>query len=1088
MRNRLRKTLPAAAAALAAAALAAAPATAQAASGRWQIAQFSFPTTLVPGTSAGAGGTGALVPEYSAVFTNVGPGTASGPIRISESLPPGVRVSPYANAKVTTESAGEECATPTPNLVLCEIEQTIVSGEGLTLSVPLEVAATAPSPASTTVTIAGGGPATASSVLTGAIGNSPAPFGLVAGPRGALATASGPDAGLAGGHPYAVVLEDNFNSIDNLGSPYPSADLKDLELRLPKGFTVDPQAMGERCTEAELATATQGLAHGEGGCGRGSQVGQITVETVVTGAGPYRLPLYDMEAPPGVAAELGFNVLGSLIHIQGGLDGSFHLTGGSSDILAKYSVLGIRVELWGNPADTHHDRVRQANGGCGSLTGCSLLPSEANKAPFVTMPTSCSGPLTLGASALSWVGSTAGRETDFTMLGDGTTMQMGGCASLGFAPSIESKATTDLAEAPSGLDFSIHQPQDEAIEGRSTARLEDVKVALPEGMSLNPSAANGMEACTLTQMGYAPEGPKVQFTTEPQHCPPASKVGTVMVNTPLLGHELPGAVYVAKPWSNPFGSLLAVYLAIEDEASGIIAKLAGKVTADPRTGRLTAIFAENPDLPLEDIRVHFFGGEHGVLSTPLTCGEQTTTATLTPWSAPQAPAVAASGSFGVSGGCSGSEAAAPKSADLTAGTEAPLAGAYSPFVLRISRPDASQHITGIQTTLPEGLLGRLAGIPYCPASGISQAQGREKPEMGRLEEKDPSCPQASEVGTVNVTAGSGSDPLPVSGHAYLSGPYKGAPLSLVVIVPAVAGPFDLGTVVDRVALNVGEYDARIHAVADPLPTIRQGIPLDVRSIELKLDRSNFTLNPTSCEAKQIEASVSTQAGQSRPLSNRFQVGECGRLAFRPRLKLSLSGATGRTGHPALKAVVTYPKEGDYANIARAQVSLPHSEFLDQGNIGKACTKPVLAERACPKKSIYGRARAWSPLLEKPLEGPVYLVGGYGYKLPAMVAELNGQVRLLLVGKVDTDKQHGIRNTFEVVPDAPVSRFVLQLKGGKHYGLLENSEDICSKRQKAGVAFRAQNGRKRTLSVPISNGCGKSAKHRRSNAGHGRRAG
>jgi hypothetical protein len=287
-----------------------------------------------------------------------------------------------------------------------------------------------------------------------------------------------------------------------------------------------------------------------------------------------------------------------------------------------------------------------------------------------------------------------------------------------------------------------------------------------------------------------------------------------------------------------------------------------------------------------------------------------------------------------------------------------------------------------------------------------------------------------------------------------------------------------------VALDVGEYDARIHAVADPLPTIREGIPLDVRSIELRLDRPSFTLNPTSCEAMQVEGSVSTQAGQTQALSNRFQVGECGRLAFRPKLRIGLKGATGRTGHPALTATVTYPSHGTYANIARAQVNLPHSEFLDQGDIGKACTKVLLAQRACPAKSIYGRVEAWTPLLAEPLEGPVYLVGGYGYKLPALVAELNGQIRVLLVGKVDTGKNRGIRNTFEAVPDAPVERFVLRLKGGRKYGLLENSEDLCRRPQKAGAVFRAQNGKVVQLKARISNSCGKpKKKHRKGGRKH-----
>ena len=613
------------------------------------------------------------------------------------------------------------------------------------------------------------------------------------------------------------------------------------------------------------------------------------------------------------------------------------------------------------------------------------------------------------------------------------------------------------------------------------ANLKDAKVTLPPGVTLNPAAGNGLAACNEQQIGYQPKEGRVRFSEVAQTCPNAAKLGTFEVSTPLLDHKLEGGVYLAKPFENPFGSQLALYLSIEDEQTGIYAKLGGKVEANPVTGQLTTTFTENPDLPLEDISLHLFNGRRAALTSPFACGTYSTTSTLTPWSSPEGidahptdsfqTSVAASGS----GTCPASEAAAPKTVAFSAGTLAPLAGAYSPFTLRIARPDGTQHITGIDITLPPGLVGKLAGIPYCPESGIARAISREKPEEGREEQSSPSCPSSSEVGTVNVTAGSGITPIPVSGHAYLAGPYKGAPLSLVVIVPAVAGPFDLGTVVDRVALNVDEYTARIHAVADPLPTIRDGIPLDVRSIELKLDRPSFTLNPTSCEAMAIEGQVSTQAGQVAPLKNSFQVGECKRLAFKPKLQISLKGPTKRTGHPALKAVVTYPKGGAYANIAAAQVSLPHSEFLDQGNIGKACTKVLLAAHSCPARSVYGTAKAWTPLLDKPLEGPVYLVGGYGYKLPALVAELDGQIRVLLVGKVDTDKAKGIRNTFEAVPDAPVERFVLQMKGGKKYGLLENSEDICRKAQKAGASFTAQSGKLLQTTVPIANSCGKGKK-------------
>lgn len=1036
---------------------------------RWHISLRSFPTTLVRGSAPEGTSSINAVPQYSAIITNVGAGEAAGPITITEALPQGITIPGSFHAQV---APFEDCETPSPHEVVCHVLRSVASGEELVLSVPLEVAESAPTPAVTQVEVTGGGAPPAADSLATTVGGPPPGFGLLEGAHGLFGTAiaeSGLDTDLAGSHPYSVLLEANFTTLKTLAFPHPVQDLRDLELRLPHGLAVNPEAATELCTEAELGSQSD-REHGVGGCGRASQIGLITIETLEAGILPVRLPLYDMQAPPGVAAEFGFNVLHTLVHVQGGLDGAFHLTGGSSEILAKYPVLGLKVELWGNPADSHHDAVRRANNGCGIAThGCSLSPEEANKVPFITMPSSCHEPLVLGAAAFSWEGATANRQTFFSTVGGGP-LEAVGCNALGFEPTLRSQATTTAAESPSGLDFAIHQPQNEALEGRATAALRNALVSLPEGMTVNSAAANGLDSCTETQMGYAPDGPKVQFSTIPQSCPAAAKVGTLEVKTPLLRHKLPGSVYVAKPFANPFGSLLAIYLAIEDEESGIIAKLAGKVQPDHQTGRLAATFLENPELPVEDIELHFFEGEHGTLTTPLVCGAQTTISTLTPWSTPEGAAVHPEDSFQTSVDCRSSEAAAPKTTSFTAGTVSPLAGAYSPFVLRLSRPDGSQHFTGIETTLPPGLVGKLAGIAYCPDAAITQARNREEPEAGRLEQENPSCPSSSEVGTVNVTAGSGPSPLPVAGHAYLAGPYKGAPLSMVVIVPAVAGPFDLGTVVDRVALNVGEYDARIRAVADPLPTIRDGIPLDVRSIELKLNHPNFTLNPTSCDVMAIEGQASTRAGQSAPLKNRFQVGECSRLAFKPSLKISLTGATKRTGHPALKAVVTYPKQGAYANIARAQVSLPHSEFLDQGNIGKACTKVQLAARACPASSVYGKVKAWTPLLDQPLEGPVYLAGGYGYKLPALVAELNGQIRVLLVGKVDTDSQKGIRNTFEAAPDAPVEKFVLEMKGGKRYGLLENSENICKKQQKAGAAFTAQNGRIRTYSVKIANSC------------------
>ena len=1042
----------------------------------WQILQRSRPTNLVPGSTADPASQG---PAFFALVENVGAGS-SGSTTIVDTLPFGVKASTTAPPRIKERdrALGENVyysCSAAGQTVTCVAPLPIEPGDFVEVEIPVDVSSQASGQLVNEMVVQGSsGPVTTDRTASLVSEASPS-FGFVGidGLFGSAFDEAG-QAPLAGEHPFDATFGFETPTLAVGPNLVAVEGLRSVRFSLPDGMVVNPQAT-PRCTAKEFEGAARKPAIL---CSPSAQVGTAAIY-----AGAVRSvakPVYNMVPPPGVPAELAFTIEGNTVTLLGGLSSGFRLTAESSEILTRYSPSNqVNVSLWGVPSDPRHALIRQG-AGC-ERSGFELeefkgsCPVPASKAPFLTMPSAC-GPMTVSATITSWLGHEVTGERPFTTNGK-QPLQVTGCGDLAFEPSISSKPTVGSGDSSSGLEFSIHQPQDESLQGRATATLKNVRVVLPEGMTLNAAAANGLSACTEQQMGYAPESGKILFATRPQKCPDASKVGTLSVHTPLLEEDQPGSIYVAKPFENPFGSLLAIYLAIEDENTGIIAKLAGKVEPDPQTGRLTAVFTENPELPLEDVDLHFFGGDRGTLTTPLTCGTKTTSSTLTPWSTPEGGDAHPSDSFDISAGCSSSEAAAPKTIDFSAGTATPLAGAYSPFVLRLSRPDGSQHITGVDTTLPAGLLGKLSGVAYCPESGIAQAISREHAEQGNLEQQSPSCPASSEVGTVSVTAGAGSSPIPVSGHAYLAGPYKGAPLSLVAIVPAVAGPFDLGTVVDRVALNVGEYDARIHAVADPFPTIREGIPLDVRSIELRLDRPSFTLNPTSCEAMQIEGSVSTQAGQIQPLSNRFQVGECGRLGFKPKLNISLKGATGKSGHPALKATVTYPKKGAYANIARAQVNLPHSEFLDQGNIGKACTKVLIAQRACPPKSIYGKAKAWTPLLDKPLEGPVYLVGGYGYKLPALVAELNGQIRVLLVGKVDSGKNHGIRNTFEAVPDAPVEKFVLEMKGGKKYGLLENSENICKKKQVAGVAFRAQNGKKATLSAKISNSCGKRKKQK-----------
>jgi len=1044
----------------------------------WGLDQLSFPTVLVPGSSASpAYDAPNSLPQYTTVITNVGGEETHGTVTVTETLPAEVTFDPAQPAEQESSSSVgiQPCQPPSGQTVTCEITASIPPQGTILVTVPLDVSVSASGSVVSHVEVSGGGGAPASSALTTAVGSELPAFEFLPGSHGLSGQATaenGLDADLAGSHPFSLLLQSNFSARLVGTHARPVETPKEFAFRLPPGVVVNPQAPSRLCTEAELTTRIEGP--GKGGCPPQSQAGSVRIETHINGVRPLSLSLYQMQPPPGVAAEFAFSLLGTMIHIQGGVDGSFRLTATSSDILAKASVLGISAFLWGNPADPRHDFSRRG-AGCGENEGgCSIEPTI----PLITMPTSCTEQMRLGSAVSSWEGTSATADSYF-LDAEGNPLEMSGCNALEFKPTISSKATTNLADSPSGLDFNLHQPQNQQLDGFATAALKDARVTLPEGMALNASAGNGLSSCAEAQVGYAPEEGKIRFATTPQSCPSAAKVGTLEVSTPLLDHKLPGAVYLAKPYENPFGSLLAIYLAVEDEESGVIAKLAGKVTPDPVTGQLSATFTESPQLPLEDIHLHFFNGPGAALTTPLTCGTKTTTSTLTPWSTPEGADATPADSFqtqvaaGGGGNCPSSEANAPNAPSFTAGTIAPEAGAYSPFVLKLARPDGTQRLTAIDTTLPKGLAAKFAGIPYCSEAQIAQAQARSNPNQGALEKASPSCPAASEVGTVEVGAGSGPTPLYVQGHAYLSGPYKGAPLSLAIITPAVAGPFDLGAVLVRTALYINPETAQGRAVSDPLPSILQGIPLDIRSIAVKLGRPDFTLNPTSCDPMAIVGAATALSGQSAALTSPFQVGGCSALKFKPNLKISLKGGTKRHQFPALKAVLTYPQGGAYANIASAQVTLPHGEFLEQSHIGTVCTRVQFAADACPKASIYGKAKAITPLLDKPLEGPVYLRSS-SHELPDLVASLNGQINVVLAGRVDTGKGGGIRNTFEAVPDAPVSKFVLEMKGGKK-GLLVNSEDICRKTQKASVSFTAQNGAALALTPTIANSCGGKAK-------------
>ena len=550
----------------------------------------------------------------------------------------------------------------------------------------------------------------------------------------------------------------------------------------------------------------------------------------------------------------------------------------------------------------------------------------------------------------------------------------------------------------------------------------------------------------------------------PVACPAGSKIGTVSIQTPVLpADSLPGVVYLGKQLSRDpeSGNEYRIFIDAESPRYGISVRLVGNVYANAATGRLTALVKDAPQVTFSDFTLSFDGGDTAPLTSPPTCGPNTLQTSVVPWSgqaaaAPSSEIVLTSAPGG--GPCAKTMAERPFAPGLDAAPKSGTAATYTPFRAYLTRPQGQQELKTIDVTLPPGATAKLKGIPYCKPDALSAAAGR----AGAAEKTNPSCPQDSHVGVATIRAGTGSAPLQLGGDVYLAGPYQGAPLSLAVITPAVAGPFDLGTVVVRVAAFLDPQTAQIRAVAQ-IPDVYGGAKLDLRSIFLNLNRKGFTLNGTHC-GKLASTGVLGGGGadptdpaafSAFPVSVPFQATGCRKLKFKPRLKLKLSGARYRNQHPKLRAaLVAHPGQ---ANIARASVALPHAIFLDQSSLGAVCNRERFAADNCPKSSVYGHAKAWTPLLGKPLKGPVVLRSNPKHLLPDMVAHLRGQVNIDLVGRIDTYKG-GIRTTFDHVPDVPVKKFVLTLPGGKH-GLLVASENLCEKPPIAILQLKGQNGRK-----------------------------
>lgn len=832
----------------------------------------------------------------------------------------------------------------------------------------------------------------------------------------------------AGSHPYESVTSFTFSNTTT-----PLDNVKDVVVDLPPGLVGDPNAT-PHCSVQQLD---------QNACPGNTQIGQLGL-TVSLGGSPVTLtvPLYNLTPASGLAAQFGSNILvvNSFVDVTVRTGGDYGLRTTVSNISANLPVAGTSLTLWGVPADPSHDADRVCP------NGSSPCPSNGAPKPLLTLPTACNGPMTTTMEADTWqapgtfVSATPYPSQDAA----GNPVGITGCGRLSFKPSIAAQPDTTTADSPSGLAFDLHVPQaaDDA-NTLVTPSLENASVTLPQGTSVSPSAADGLQACSPDQFG-------LHNGSEPT-CPNASKIGTAEIVSPLTADPLEGSIWLAQQNNNPFGSLLAFYVATE--ADGVLIKLASHVVADPVTGQLTTIFSNNPQLPFSDFRLNFFGGPRGVLATPDTCGTFKTTSSMTSYAG--GPAVTPTDTFSISSGCVSGFAPT-----FTAGTTSTEAGGSSAFNLSLGRSDTSQELSGLSVSLPTGLLAKLAGVTQCTSAQASTG----------------TCPASSQVGTALTGAGPGSDPFFLPGKVYLTGPYKGAPFGLEEVVPALAGPLNLGTVIVRQSLNIDKHDAHVTVVSDPLPTILQGIPLRLRRIDVDLNRSGFMQTPTDCSSKSISATLTSTSGLVASRSSHYQVGGCGDLPFSPKFKLRESGATKTGKHAKLAVTVTQGK--GQAHLKSVRLTLPLSLALDAKTSQNVCSVSGAAADSCPAKTVIGSATADTPLLDSPLSGPVYLVQGIRKNkqgqtiktLPSLLVPLRGQVALDLTGKTSVSHSKLV-TTFGSIPDAAISKFVLTINGGKK-GILAITKSLCKSKQTADASETAQSGKKAGGSPKISTPCKK----------------
>lgn len=854
----------------------------------------------------------------------------------------------------------------------------------------------------------------------------------------------------AGGHP-------DLSTFFTMGSPGSPESARNVAFDAPEGLFGNPNA-ATQCTAGDFALAQ---------CPSNSQVGLVTVRANYEGNADNLLgtaPIFSLEPGADETALFGFitPVLGIPINIPVTVrtDSDYGLRFTVSEITQETPLSGASLTFWGFPAEKANDDQRFPQGSPGTPAGCPGLastsclkgptPASLPETPLINNPTICTGEaLVAKLTVQSYQAPTA------PSLSEASYPATTGCEEQVFRPVLFAAPTTHETDSPSGLDVVLRSPQF-LTRAVAPSQIRSSKVVLPEGFTINPDAADGQGSCSDEE---------ARFETQlPTACPDRSKIGTFALSTPSLDEPLEGAVYIGEPRPNDTYRLI-----MAANGFGIHAKLEGKVTPDPVTGRLTVHFTDLPQVPFEEIGLHLFASDRGLMATPTHCSLYPVSAQFHPWNDVLADQTSVQ-FFNLTSGPGGSQCPGPVrpfEPRLAAGSSNPLAGAFSDFHLRLERNDGHQFLGDLSFAMPPGFTGDLNGIPYCTEAAIAGAplvSGREEQEL-------PSCPDVSKVGTTNVAAGPGTHPFHALGKLYLAGPFQGAPLSLVAITPALAGPFDYGTIVVRVALHVDPLTAQVRAVSERMPQIIGGVPIRMRSIQVNIDRPGFTINPTNCSAMSIDSQGVGDQGTAVGFSSYFNAVNCSTLGFRPRMEITQLGGraqTRRSKNPSLRFDL-WTRRRD-ANVKSLAVTLPKAFAIDDAHLGNLCSKAQLLSERCAGRQAIGTAKVETPLLDAPLAGPAYAVTGFG-KLPRLVFILDGQVTIVPEAVSSSVKGGHLKTVVPVVPDAPIGHFSLTLFGGKR-GYLVNTRNLCAGSVVTKVAFDGQNGATRVQKVKTNTPCGR----------------